>query len=170
MTETDPFGEYAEALSALATVEERERGALRKAVETAGAAGDQAKTRISDQQRMYDRAAREVAEVDQLLVELHEMLGVSRAGADPPSQPTGPPPALSELRSRIDAVARWAAESKPIAESLLRTRARLARSPEPAAPAAEVPPAASKVSPFALVAAAILAVVIAIVVLALIAR
>lgn len=172
MADADPFDQYVEALSGLATVDGRRRDALRKAVESAGAAGDQAKARTDAQQRMYDRAAKDAADADRVLEELREMLGTPRVEAVSPSAPADPPPTLAELRARIDEVARWAADKKPVAESLLRTKARLAAVPEPTAPPppAPRPPAPAREVPTVAIVAAVIFVVVLIVVIALIAH
>lgn len=135
MSSDELYRNYVEALSALSAVEARHREALRKAVEAAAAAESRAKTEMADQQRMYDRAGRDALEAERLLTELRLMLGHARGEQPAPTPSAGAPPQLVQIRSQISDVAQWATESTSTAESLLRTRARLAKVERPSAPA-----------------------------------
>ena len=76
LTDSKLYENYIEAVTALSTIEHRQREALRKAVETATSAEGEAKTHVANQQRMYDRALRDALDAERLLAELRSMLGV----------------------------------------------------------------------------------------------
>jgi hypothetical protein len=171
LSDSDLFSRYVEALSALSSVESLQRDALRKAVESANAVETQAKTQMADQQRMYDRTSRDAHDTERLLAELRSMLGTA---ATPPialTPPTGTPPQLVQIRGQIRDVAQWATDTKPTVESLLRTRDRLAKTPQPVlptpapkpTPVVPAPPKKLAVGVIAAIAALVIIVVIVIV-------
>lgn len=174
MSSDDRFGGYVEALSALSTVEQRQREALRKAIESAAATEDEAKAQLADQQRMYDRAGQDAQDAERLLADLRSMMGLTPAATTAPTPQVGTPPHLVQIRGQIREVAQWATETKPTVESLLRTRDRLARAPVQAAPAPApapvVPAAPPKKRPVAVIAAAAALLLMLILVILLIAR
>ena len=94
MPDPDSFSSYAEALGALSTVENRQREALRKAVESSAATETQAKAQLADQQRIYDRAARDARHAEDLLADLRTMLGLPQAPRAAPRPAAGMPPPL----------------------------------------------------------------------------
>lgn len=126
MPDQSLYSEYVEALSALSSVDNLQRGALRKAVEGASTEEQRARTAMATQQRMYDQAGREADHAEHLLDELRATLGVPKATTDANPE-AGTPEPLLEIRSRITDVARWVAEIRPVADSLLRSRNRLDR-------------------------------------------
>lgn len=166
MADMDEFGRYVEALNALCMVEDRQRQALRRAVEASTATRQQARAQMADQQRMYDRAGKEVRRAESLLDELRNMLGQPRPPSTTATPQAGMPPPFVEVRASIHDVTSWAEQTKPVVESLLRTRARLANSPKPVVP----PPAPVKETSRGKlpIATIVLLVVIAIVVVVLI--
>jgi hypothetical protein len=174
LTSDDRFTAYVEALNALSTVEPRQRDALRRAIESAAAAEDEAKAQLADQQRMYDRAGQDAQDAERLLADLRSMLGLTPAAAAGPTPEAGIPPQLVEIRGQIREVAQWATDTKPTVESLLRTRARLARAPTPvqSAPALApvVPPAPPKKRSVGVIAAVAAIILIAVIVVVVIAR
>ncbi|WP_250281899.1 hypothetical protein [Frankia sp. CiP1_Cm_nod2] len=178
MADNDLFAQYAEALNTLGSVDNRRRDALRRAVETATAAENKARTRRADQQRMYDRAAKDADDADRLLSDLRCVLGLPDAvvSAGTPRSGTprpGTPPRLVEIRGQIREVAQWATEARPVAESLLRTQARLARAaPAPAKPAPPrvATPPASRGVPGGVIAAVVALVILVVVTVVLLAR
>lgn len=146
MTETPEFLRYLEALTVLATVDDRQREALRKAVEGAAADEDRARARISEQQRMYDRASRDIEAAERAIQELRTICGLRPAQIPFDAADVGSAaPPLAEIRTAIAEVADWAAQSRPLLESLLRTRERLLTAQQrvaavPSAPAHTPPP------------------------------
>lgn len=144
MTNTPEFSQYVEALTVLATVNDRRRDALRKAVESAAAAESQAKSKIVDQQRMYARAARDIDAAERALAELRSVGGFPSGPvptAERASLANAPP--LATIRGTVAEVATWATDIKPVLASLLRSRDRLAQTPAQS-PVNLVPPPASK--------------------------
>ncbi len=134
MPNDEKFRTYVEALTELSDLDNKHRSALRCAVEASAAADDRAKARLADQQRMYDRAKRDALDAERALTGVRSMLNLPQGAA-----PTGTPVAravrpLAQIRAEIAEVARWASESKLTAESLMRTRERLAKAPKPAEP------------------------------------
>jgi hypothetical protein len=172
----DEFSQYVEALNALSSVHNRQRDALRKATEAAGAVQNRARAALADQQRMYDKAGRDAADAERALGELAKVLRVP-VPTPGPIPAAGTPRQLVELRSAVGAVAAWATESKTLAESLVRTRTRLEQAPKPIesrstpaaapGPLSEAPPVRSAVLPvvIAAVIAAVLIVVILVIVI-----
>lgn len=132
MSNDEPYDNYVEALSALSAVENRQRDALRKAVEASTAAENRAKSLLADQQRMYDRARQDALDAERLLAGLRSMLGLPREANAASSPRPGTPPRLVQIRAEIREIAQWATESTSTAESLLRTRERLTSAPKPA--------------------------------------
>lgn len=172
MSSNDLFDSYVEALNALSSVESHRRDALRRAVETASATKDRAKTQMADQQRMYDRAGKDVQDAERLLAELRSMLGMTRPVVTAPNPHERTPPQLVEIRAHIGAVAQWATETRSVAESLLRTKARLANAPKPVvparAPAAVVQAPRPKKIPVGVIAIIVTLIIVVIVAVALI--
>lgn len=145
MSDDELYGNYLEALRALGTAPDRQREALRKAVADAAAVTDRSRTQLAGQQRNFDRAGKDVQEAERLLAELRSMLGLRPAAPPAPARSVGDPPQLAEVRGKIGDIARWAEEARPVAESLLRTKQRLANRPQPAQPA--IPAAAGPAPP-----------------------
>jgi hypothetical protein len=176
LSESDLFGSYVEALNALGTVENRQRDALRKAVEGATAIKERAKAQMAEQQRMYDQAGKDANDAERLLADLRSMLGLAQAVTAAATPQAGTPPQLVQIRGEVLHVADWATETRSTAESLLRTRERLVKAaelvePNPPPAPAQVAKAASPRRPRVEVIAAIaLLVAIVIVVVALIAH
>lgn len=140
---TETYDRYIEALSALATVDARQSQALRKAVEASNAAEAQLAHQHAEQQRMYDKAAKDADEAAQSLEDLRALLGLPPWSQPAQTPHSGTPPTLVALRAQIREVAAWARESKPVAESLLRTKARItAQPPAPKPHTATLPKAA----------------------------
>lgn len=136
MTDTSEFPQYVEALTALVTVDDRRRAALRKAVEGAAATEDQERARIAGQQRMYARAGRDLDEAERALKELRSIGGFPVSS--PPAAGVVDPadaPSLATIRNSIAEITTWTVDTKPVLESLLRSRDRLvqaqARLPAP---------------------------------------
>jgi len=164
---SDLFATYAEALGTLGSVEARQRDALRKAVESAATAEAKAKQQLSDQQRMYDRAGRDAQAAERRLAQLRSLLGVAASPLVAAAAHDGEPPSLAQIRGQVRDVEQWAEEARRTAESLLRTRERLAKAPKPAPPpAAPVPssPPARSGPPVGSIAAVVVLVAIAILV------
>ena len=159
------YAEYTEALSALSSVDSLQREALRKAVEDATAAEEQARTAMAAQQRMYDRAGKDADEANRLLDEVRTMLAAPRSTIAPGPR-AGDTPPLAELRGVIAEVTRWAAETKPVVESLLRSRSRLTHAGVPTQPRSTAP-APRRRRPIA-IGGAVAAIVIAAVIVAVV--
>lgn len=168
MTDATAFAQYVEALTVLATVDDRRCAALRKAVEDAAATESQAKAAIADQQRMYVRAARDIDDAERALVELRSVGGFPSEpvpAAEPASHES--PPSLATIRGTVAEVAMWVAETRPVLESLLRSRDRLARA-QPQAPPVISRPQPQQRARWPVWAVGGTAVVVAIVIIALI--
>lgn len=170
MPDDTAFDVYAEALRALDSMDSRQRDAVRRSVEAVAEAKNAAKKRLADQQRMFDRAAADAGDAERLLLALHATLGVSpRSSAPTPTTQSGTAPTLVEVRAQIRDVAQWASDTKPIAESLLRTRARLEKASkrsqavQPAAPPTPVPAAPKRSIGVPLVIAALIVVTIVVI-------
>lgn len=139
MTNGQDFTDYIEAVSAFATIEDRRREALRKAVEQSTAEREQASLQISNQQRMYQRAARDLGNTEDALIQLGSVGGFPLPSTSvPDSSADEGVPSLSVIRTTISEIDAWVEEAHPVLESLLRSRSRLARvpftSPPPAPP------------------------------------
>lgn len=157
------YGESVEALTVLETVDGLQREALRKAVHEAGAAQQQARTAVAAQQRMYDRASREADEAERLLSELRVALGLASPAVTPRAGGTSLP--LAAIRGSISEVARWAADAKPVVDSLLRTSARFAQTASAQAPVSPTSAKRSAAWLFAVVATLVLIVAVVTVIL-----
>lgn len=96
---------------------------------------------MADQQRMYDRAGRDLAAAHHELEELRAMLGATPTVLVSPDRQTSTQLPLAEIRSQIREVQTWAVDNKPIAASLLRTRARMAQKTVEPMTAPSPPPA-----------------------------
>lgn len=165
LTDTDGFGTYVEAVNALSVLENRQREALRKAVETSTATQAKAKEQMADQQRMYNRAGQEIRHAEGLLVEMRTMLGLPGTSSAKPTPQAGTPLQLVEVLSKVRDVVSWAEESKPVAESLLRTKARLASVPKPVGPSTpSVEASPERKLPVGLIVAALVLIVIGVVI------
>ena len=127
---------------------------------------------MATQQRMYDAAGTAADDADRLLGELGATLGLPKR-TTVPTQRAGTPPPLVEIRSHIGEVARWAADSKPVAESLLRSKVRLTQSSS-AGPRGSVNPVAvpapRKRALLAVFAAVAVVLIVAVIVVVAIAR
>lgn len=141
----DGYSQYAEALAVLSSIDQRRRDALRKAVESAAAEENEVKSRIADQQRMYVRTGRDIDDVQKALAEISALFG-----GQPASSPTLRPQETAEvlplatIRSTVAEITSWTAETRPLLDSLLRSRDRVAQAPRPPDPqlvASPAPPA-----------------------------
>ncbi|SEQ08345.1 hypothetical protein SAMN05421756_102434 [Microlunatus flavus] len=81
---------------------------------------------------MYGRSAQEAKDVERQLAELRTLLGLPPEPADDSVSEAQAPTSLVEIRGQIRDVAQWATDASSTAESLLRSRARLATAPPPA--------------------------------------
>lgn len=164
MSELDPYAPYADALRALSSAEDRRRAALRKAVEAAGDAAVKAETRMADQQRVYDRANRDATAAEGHLAEVSSILGPPPSPTTSPVRPSETTRSLDEIRGQIAEVSQWAVGTKPVVESLMRTRAR--REPSAPAPASRErqPPRGRLIAAIAAAAAFILVLIVVVLV------
>ena len=168
MSSEDPFEQYVEALKAVTTVEDRQRTALRKAVESSAAAEAEAKAQMADQGRLYDNARRQATDAEGRLAELRTTLGITQEASKAADSPAGRAPTLIQVRSQIDEVNAWATDGLATAESLLRTRARIAAKPVPE-PTPTPAPVETKQTNTGLIVGAVLLIVLLVAVIAAIA-
>lgn len=171
MRSEDLFSNYVEALVALHSLDRRQRDALRNAIERSAKAQEQVKTTVADQQRMYDRVARDADAAGLALDRLRAALGASAANGPASSPRPNLEPSLKDIRRQIHQVAEWAAENRPVAESLLRTKARLAEAARPRVapsptPVGPNPARRPRMVPTALVVAVLVVIVLVAVVIA----